>query len=73
MSSSPSDVRLIQADFIGNTSYPNKVMKGMRYRLVRDEDVIIQEGVDYGDKPTGGFDLLDFSMAADTTITIQFY
>lgn len=71
---SPFDVFLIKVDFNGSTtSYANKVMRGLRYRLFRDKDVILEEGVDYADKSTGGFDLLTFIMADDTTIAIQFY
>lgn len=69
----PNDVFLKKIDFDGLTSYPNKVMKGMRYRLIRDKDVILEPLTDYADKPMGGFDLLTSEMADDTIIAIQFY
>lgn len=69
----PSDVDLVLSDFSGGTSYFNKVMKGMRYRLLLDNNILLKKGIQYEEKINGGFDLLTFIMAADTTITIQFY
>lgn len=70
----PSDVILVKVDFNGSlTSYANKVMKGMRYRLLADKHLILIKGVDYEDKISGGFDLLTFEMANDTTLILQFY
>lgn len=70
----PSDVYLRKVDFGGSlTSYSNKVMKGMRYRLVRDKDAVMQPEVEYADKAAGGFDLLNIEMGDDTVILIQFY
>ena len=69
-----SDTFLYKIDFNGSlTSYSNKVMKGLRYRLLRDGDVLMKPEVDYSDKPNGGFDLLLFEMKEDTCIIIQFY
>ena len=69
-----SDTFLYKIDFNGSlTSYSNKVMKGLRYRLIRDCDVTMKPDTDYSDKPTGGFDLLSFEMKDDTCIIIQFY
>ena len=48
-------------------------MKGLRYRLIRDNDVLLKPDIDYSNKATGGFDLLTFEMEEDTCITIQFY
>lgn len=69
-----SDTFLYKIDFNGSkTSYANKLMKGLRYRLIRDNDVLLKPDIDYSNKGTGGFDLLTFEMEEDTCITIQFY
>lgn len=70
----PDDMYLQKVDFGGSsTSYTNKVMKGMRYRLIRDKDAIMQPEVEWTKKDIGGFDLIGFEMADDTVIVIQFY
>lgn len=69
-----SDTFLYKIDFCGSkTSYSNKLMKGLRYRLIRDNDVLMKPDIDYSDKKTGGFDLLSFEIEDDTCVTIQFY
>jgi hypothetical protein len=68
------DIFLRKIDFGGSTtSYTNKLMKGMRYRLIRDKDAIMQPDVEWIKKDIGGFDLVGFEMADDTVIVIQFY
>lgn len=70
----PSDVFLVKSDFGGSdTSYSNKVMKGMRYRLILDRHLILRRGIEYEDKEAGGFDLLTFTVGDDTILTLQFY
>lgn len=69
----PNDVDLVLSDFSGGSSYLNKVMKGMRYRLLLDNNLLLKKSIQYEEKTNGGFDLLTFTMASDTTITIQFY
>jgi len=69
-----SDTFLYKIDFNGSTtSYSNKIMRGLKYRLLRDADVLMKPDIDYSDKVSGGFDLLSFEMKEDTCIVIQFY
>lgn len=69
----PDDVFLHIQDFDGGVSYTNVIMKNMRYRLIRDKDVILTPGLDYLNKVGGGFDLVGFEVGDDTVIVIQFY
>lgn len=69
-----NDVFLRKIDFDGSsTSYTNKLMKGRRFRLVLDRNMILEEGVEWECKPAGGFDLLTFQMSDDNVIVVQFY
>ena len=70
----PSDVFLRKIDFGGSlTSYTNKIMKGMRCRILLDKYMVLEDGVDYSLKLSGGFDLLTIIMGDDTTLVVQFY
>lgn len=68
------DMFLRKIDFGGSlTSYTNKMMKGMRYRLLLGRHLVLEPYVEYTDKPLGGFDLINMQVEDDTLIVVQFY
>ncbi len=72
--STPEDIFLRLPDFNGSTStYRNILMKSLRYRLLRDKDVVMERGIDYANNSNGGFDLLNFQMDNTAVIGVQFY
>lgn len=68
---SPNDVFLNKSDFDGNT-YTSKVLNGLRYRLLRDKDVLLEPNVDYSSSNIS-FTIISFNVENDTKIQIQFY
>ena len=70
----PDDVFLNSSDFGDDKKlYPNKVMKGLRYRLLYDKYQLLQEGVDWFKLPNGGFQLDKLEVKGDATLVLQFY
>ena len=68
------DIFLRKIDFGGSTtSYTNKMMKGRRFRLLMDRHLVMEDGVEYQCKPSGGFDLLLTEVVDETIIVVQFY
>jgi len=67
----PNDVLLYKSDFSAN-AYTSKVLSGLRYRLIRDKNLLLIPGTDYVTYDIG-FTLSSFTMEDDTTISIQFY
>lgn len=68
------DVWLRFADFDSPTSFSSPFMKGRRYMLFMDRHIILEKGVQYLDKPLGGFDFLGgLQMAEDSVIVVHFY
>lgn len=76
MCCSPNDLFLEQGDFGGTSPvYPNKIMKGMRFRLFLDNDKQLIDGAQWDYLANGGFQIVipGFQIAADTLIIAQFY
>lgn len=74
MKCNTEDVFLRKIDFHGSTTvYSNRMMKGMRYRLLRDKDSLLEPGIEYEARESGGFELKGFEMGEDSIIVVQFY
>lgn len=71
MAFTPDDVFLNKSDFEGDT-FKSKVLKGLRYRLIRDKDVLLQDVSDYT-RSDISFTITSFNIESDTTIQMQFY
>jgi hypothetical protein len=70
----PDDMFLRVGDFQTSTSYSNPLMKGERYRVLFDRHIVLERGVDYIDKISGGFDLQGgYNVGVGTIIIVQFY
>ena len=68
------DVFLRFADFTTSTSLESKFLKGRRYRLLMDCHIVLESGVQWLEKPLGGFDFLGgLSMGVDSVLVVQFY
>lgn len=72
----PNDIFLEQGDFSGTSPvYSNKLMKGMRFRLLQGSDIFLKHGVQWDYLSNGGFEITipGFQVAADTQLIVQFY
>ena len=71
------DVVLRYIDFGGvgqPTSFESKFLAGRTYRLIMDDHIYLEKGVQWLDKPLGGFDLLGgIYVGVDTKFVLQFY
>jgi len=68
------DVWLRFPDFESLTSFSSKFLKGRRYRLLLGRHILLESGVQWLEKPLGGFDLLGgLVVNADSIMVIQFY
>lgn len=71
----PKDLFLRLADFDSSSIYLNKMMKGMRFRVIMDGDKQLEDGVQWDYMANGGFQILisGFQITEDTLIIVQFY
>ncbi len=76
MCCSPDDLFLEYGDFNGSpNTYTNKIMKGMRFRVLLDGDKQLKPGVEVDYLTNGGFQIIipGYAITTDTTIIVQFY
>lgn len=76
MCCSPNDVFLRQGDFSGGNTYQNKVMRGMRFRVLLDRHMVLEPGVEWVELIAGGFQIIIPGWQItdpQTCIVLQFY
>lgn len=68
------DIFLRKSDFDGSTTvYKNPLLRGLRFRLLRDKDALLEPGIEYDVLENGGFELKTFEVGEETIIVLQFY
>lgn len=71
----PKDLFLFFGDFQSPTSYQNKLMKDMRFRVLLDRDILLEPGVEWDYLSAGGIQILipGRGIAEGTKVVAQFY
>lgn len=71
----PLDLFLRKGDFSSPNSYQNKIMKGMRFRVLLDRHIVLEPGIEWEVLTSGGFQILisGWEIGDDTVMVIEFY